>query len=152
MDDLLAHTRIRTDWTIDGPHGNVVVEGPTSEALWLIAGGTGIAQCCGIADHLDRVGQVQPVTLLWSVTDPLHFYCDSQLRAFTRWLSYRPLTDAPGRQNAAAMWLRQTRTIVGGRIILSGSPGFVYAVEHVLRDIAIEGASIESDVFSYAPR
>jgi CDP-4-dehydro-6-deoxyglucose reductase len=152
MNDLLARAPIGTEWTVDGPHGNVVVEGPTSDALWLIAGGTGIAQCCGIADHLDCGAQNKPVTLLWSVTDPAQLYCDSQLRAFTRWLLYRPLVDAPGTPNAAAVWLRCTDVTVRGRVILSGGPGFVYAVEEVLRDIAIEGTSIESDVFSYAPR
>ena len=69
MNDLLAHTAASAQWRIDGPHGNVTVEGPPTDTLWLIAGGTGIAQCCAIVEHLNRAAPTKPVTLLWSVTD-----------------------------------------------------------------------------------
>jgi CDP-4-dehydro-6-deoxyglucose reductase len=152
MNDLLARSNALTEWHVDGPYGNVTVEESPTDALWLIAGGTGITQCCAIVDRLNRVTLTTPVSLLWSVTDRALLYCDSELRAFAHWLSYRPLVDAPGFPNAAADWLRQTDETVHGRVILSGSPGFVYAVEDVLRNIAATGTSIESDVFSYAPR
>jgi len=153
MDDLLAQASADSaELKLDGPHGNVTVEGPTPEALWLIAGGTGIAQCYCIVDHLNRVAQSEPVHLLWSVTNAAQLYCDSQLRASASWLSYQPLVDVPGSSNAAAAWLRKTDAAVRGRVILSGSPGFVYAVDDVLRKIAVPGTSVESDVFSYAQR
>jgi CDP-4-dehydro-6-deoxyglucose reductase len=152
MNDLLARTDASTEWRVDGPHGSVTLEGSPTDSLWLIAGGTGIAQCCAIVDHLSGVARTQPVTLLWSVTDRALLYCDSELRAFAQWLWYRPLVDAPGSPNAAAEWLRRTDETVSGRVILSGSPGFVYAVDDVVRKIVAAGTSIESDVFSYAPR
>lgn len=153
MNDLLARAGSAADeWRVDGPHGNVIVEGPTTEALWLFAGGTGIAQCRCIVEHLHRVAQNEPVSLVWSVTDAAQLYCDSELRAFASWLSYRPLVDAPGSPNAAAAWLRETDVAIRGRVISSGSPGFVYALDDVIRKIAMAGTSFESDVFSYAPR
>jgi NAD(P)H-flavin reductase len=152
MNDLLTRAAEASEWKVDGPRGNVIVEGPTPDPLWLIAGGTGIAQCCCIVDHLRRVAQSEPVHLLWSVTDLAQLYCDSQLRAATRWLCYEPLVDAPGSTNAAVAWLRETDVAIHGRVILSGGPGFVYTVYDVLRGIARQGTSFESDVFSYAPR
>jgi CDP-4-dehydro-6-deoxyglucose reductase len=152
MNDLLASASATTEWTLDGPHGNVIVDGATTDALWLIAGGTGIAQCCCIVDHLRSVPQNEPVHLLWSVSDPAHLYCDSQLRARASWLSYEPLVDAPGSTtNAAVAWLRRNDVVVHGRVILSGGPAFVHAVHDVLRETTRAGTSFESDVFSYAP-
>jgi NAD(P)H-flavin reductase len=151
MNEMLADDA-NTEWTVNGPHGDVIVEGPTPDALWLIAGGTGIAQCCCIVEHLRSIAQSEPVHLLWSVSDPSHIYCDSELRTPARWLSYEPLVDSPGSTNAAVAWLRRNDVVVRGRVILSGSPGFVYAVHDELKKTAQAGTSFESDVFSYAPR
>jgi CDP-4-dehydro-6-deoxyglucose reductase, E3 len=149
MNELLASA---ADLQIDGPHGNVIVEGPTSDELLLIAGGTGIAQCGCIVDHLGSVAQQSPVRLIWGVTEPAQLYCDSQFRAAPRWLSYLALIDAPGRGSAAVEWLRQNSKPPRGRVIVSGSPGFVYAIDDALQAIGTARATVESDVFSYAPR
>jgi CDP-4-dehydro-6-deoxyglucose reductase len=153
MDELLdAAANGSHDVLIDGPFGDVFVHGPTQDNLLLIAGGSGIAQCRSILTHLRSVRQARDVHLLWSVTAADQLYCDDELRDFATWLHYAPLIDTPNAENAAVVWLRQSAAPDRGRIIISGGPGFVYAVVDALDEIRTTGASVESDVFSYAPR
>jgi len=141
-----------TELSIEGPFGDVRVRGPLDSDLWLFAGGSGISQCRSIADHLRSVGHARRVRLLWSVTDAEQLYCDAELRRFAPWLDYAPLVDSPERPNAAVAWLNETRPALGGRIVVSGGPGFVYAVVDAIERIGTGGATPESDVFAYAPR
>lgn len=149
MDEILAGSEVLQ---IEGPHGEVTVDGPVETPLSLIAGGTGIAQCCAIIEHLRDVVQRAPVNLLWSVADARQFYCEELLSAPSSWLTYRALVDPPGPSNAAVHWLRARELPPSGRTIVSGGPAFVYSVVDQLRLMGITDATIESDVFSYSPR
>jgi len=153
MDELLdAAANGSHDILIEGPFGDVSVHGPTLDELLLIAGGSGIAQCRSIITHLRSARQTRDVHLLWSVTAADQLYCDGELRAFATWLHYVPLIDKPNAESAAVAWLRQSATSHRGRVIISGGPGFVYAVVDALESLPTKGTSVESDVFSYAPR
>ncbi len=149
MNELLDGSR---DLSIEGPYGDVRFDGPYDDDLLLIAGGSGISQCRAIIDHLRERKQTHRVRLVWSVTQADQLYCDAELRAFARWLDYVALVDAPNSENAAIVWLRTAELPQSGRIVVSGGPGFVYAVVDVLRALGVGSAVIESDVFSYAPR
>ena len=149
MNELLQDA---TDLSIEGPFGDVRVNGPLDDDLLLIAGGSGIAQCRAILHHLRHVTHTRPVTLVWSVTQPDQLYCDDELRGFAPWLRYAAVVDTPQAKNAAVEWLRTHTRPTSGRIIVSGGPGFVYAVVDALHALGVAGVSIESDVFSYAPR
>jgi CDP-4-dehydro-6-deoxyglucose reductase len=138
--------------TIEGPLGDVHVAGPLNENLLLIAGGSGISQCRAIVEHLRCVQHSGDVTLVWSVTQPDHLYADTELRTFARWLDYQPLVDTPQAKSATLAWLRTHPLPTSGRIVVSGSPGFVHAVVDTLNELGASGVMIESDVFSYAPR
>lgn len=149
---LVAAANGSHDLLIEGPFGDVFVDGPAEDDLLLIAGGSGIAQCRSIIAHLRSTRQTHDVRLLWSVTAADQLYCDDELREFASWLHYVPLIDTPGAENAAVVWLRRLVGDVRGRIIISGGPGFVYAVVDLLEDVSATGALVESDAFSYAPR
>jgi CDP-4-dehydro-6-deoxyglucose reductase len=149
MDDLLDAAE---DLSLEGPFGDVRVAGPLDDDLLLIAGGSGIAQCRSILDHLRCVTQTRNVTLVWSVTQSKHLYCDAELRRFAPWLRYEPVVDAPEAGNAAVAWLRASARPTSGRVVVGGSPGFVYAVIDTLEALGVTGVALESDVFSYAPR
>ena len=62
------------------------------------------------------------------------------------------MTVRPGHLNAAIAWLRANALPTSGRLIVGGGPGFVYAVVDALEELGVTGVTIESDVFSYAPR
>jgi len=149
MQQLLEH-RTR-ELTIEGPFGDVRVRGPVVGGLLLIAGGSGIAQSRSIVEHLDLCGQTDAVRLVWSVTRDDQLYCDAELHGFARWLEYVAVVDSVEHGNAAVAWVR-TADLTADRIVLSGGPGFVYAVVDALIERGVAIASIESDVFDYAPR
>ncbi|HTO58284.1 MAG TPA: hypothetical protein VMJ74_10840 [Pseudomonadales bacterium] len=153
MSDIVdRETAIGSTLVVDGPFGDVRVGGPLDDDLWLFAGGSGISQCLSIAEHLRGVGQTRLVRLVWSVTQTDQLYCDATLRRFARWLEYTPLVDSPDTPNAAVAWLDDSRPALSGRIIISGGPGFVYALVDALERVGVGDATIESDVFAYAPR
>ena len=149
MNELLDGSH---ELSIDGPYGDIRFDGVFADDLLLIAGGSGIAQCHAIIDHLRERGQTHPVQLVWSVTHASQLYCDAELRSFAPWLEYIAVVDVPSSENAAVAWLRKVRLPQSGRILVSGGPGFVYTVVDVLNAVGVAGASVESDVFSYAPR
>jgi CDP-4-dehydro-6-deoxyglucose reductase len=138
--------------SIEGPFGDVRVIGPLEEGLLLIAGGSGISQCRAIAEHLRCVEHAHPVCLVWSVTQRDHLYADDELSRFAPWLEYEAVVDTPQEKSAILAWLRSRTLPTSGRVIVSGSPGFVYAVLDTLNELGATHLAIESDVFSYAPR
>lgn len=138
--------------SIEGPFGDVRVIGPLEEALLLIAGGSGISQCRAIVEHLRCIQHAHPVRLVWSVTQHDHLYADDELRRFASWLEYDAVVDTPQEKSAVLAWLRTHTLPTSGRVIVSGSLGFVYAVVDTLNELGATHLAIESDVFSYASR
>jgi CDP-4-dehydro-6-deoxyglucose reductase, E3 len=141
-----------TELSIEGPFGDVRITAPLTEDLLLIAGGSGISQCLAILEHLRRAEHARSVTLVWSVTQREHLYADAELRNFATWLNYEAVVDSPQATSAVLTWLRTHALPTSGRIIISGGPGFVHAVADTLSALGATNATIESDVFSYAPR
>jgi CDP-4-dehydro-6-deoxyglucose reductase, E3 len=155
MNELLAEwPDTSRELQLDGPFGEVCFDGPCDKDVLLIAGGSGIAQCLSIIEHLRAAGQTHRVRLVWSVTHASQLYRDAALRDFADWLDYVAVVDSPGGENGAIRWLRREIPRRAGRVVVSGGPGFVYAVADALNELTEDPAdtSIESDVFSYAPR
>jgi CDP-4-dehydro-6-deoxyglucose reductase len=140
---------------VDGPFGDVVVRAPTPHPLVLVAGGTGVGQCLGILEHLARSRQVDPVHLLWSVSAPGHLYGIAGLESLAarhRWFSFDALVDADDRRSAACTRLESLTIPANATVIVSGGPGFVYAVIDTLATRSGRPERVCSDVFAYAPR
>lgn len=152
---MLALVENTQTFEIEGPFGDVFVEGPTAARLCLIAGGTGIAQCLAILDHLERVGQRAPVRLVWSVSTPEHVYARDILEGVVRrqdWFRFEIAIDAPGDANGAVATLRRDGVPAEPEVILAGSPPFVYAVCDAIDALGGAPGRLRSDVFDYAPR
>lgn len=138
--------------SIEGPFGDVRVTAPLTEDLLLIAGGSGISQCRAILEHLRQAEHSRSVTLVWSVTHRDHLYADAEFRSYPNWLNYEAVVDSPQATSAVLAWLRTHALPASGRIVISGGPGFVHAVADTLNELGITEVTLESDVFSYAPR
>ena len=56
-------------------------------------------------------------------------------------------------ENEGLVWLREhAQEYAGYRIILAGSPGFVYAATDVLLAAGITQQAMHADAYAYAPR
>jgi NAD(P)H-flavin reductase len=162
MDELLARGG---DLTITGPAGDVFLELPLGEPLLLVCGGTGGAQALGMLDALTQAPPDHPVGLLWCADDPDGLAPARTLRVDPpRWLRSEFVIDASrGADNRGLERLRNQApdfeellgsgdSAVQPRIVLSGSPGFVYAVTDVLMAAGVSPDQMRSDGYAYAPR
>jgi CDP-4-dehydro-6-deoxyglucose reductase len=152
MDALLA---AGDALVLQGPFGAVSVDARETRPLLMIAGGTGAAQALSIIEDLTLRRTERPVTLLCCADGEPDFYFRRSLETIReRWLETVFIAD-PRRtpDNAAMLWLaRHADAFRDHRILLCGSPAFVYAAADVLTDAGIDGEKLESDVFAYAPR
>jgi len=152
MDELLARRR---PLTLRGPFGKITVSVDESRPLLLVAGGTGASQALAIIDDLRLGNPGVDVVLLACADDESDFYFRTWLDDDPRsWLDVTCIADA--RRDGANRGLRWLEARAGEflyhRVILSGSPGFVYAACDALKRGGIDQARFESDVFAYAPR
>ncbi|MEM8766230.1 MAG: hypothetical protein AAGE43_02205 [Pseudomonadota bacterium] len=150
MDELLKQSEL----TLVGGAGDVVLEPSDRSSLLLVAGGTGISQalCLAIAQTLRHPG-VQ-TELLACADEAGDLYFEDLLpetEAFTARLISDSRRDA---RNAGLSWLRdRAQTLCKNtRVILSGSPAFVYAATDMLTDAGVGAGQLASDVYAWAPR
>ena len=161
MDELLASSQT---FDIRGPLGDVRLPTAT-DALLLVAGGTGIAQALSMIDELAGRPPSYPVSLLWCVDQQRDLYCASDLAALAAdWLDIEYVVDAnrtTANRGLARLreraHLSQLALTQGGRagepwVLLAGGPGFVYRAMDRLLDAGIDEHCLHSDVFAYAPR
>jgi CDP-4-dehydro-6-deoxyglucose reductase len=155
LDERLAQLDQGDDLAIRGPFGSVCMQTPLAEPLLIIAGGTGGAQAMGLLDQLLAEPPSQPVILLWCADSGGDLYRRRWLESLDRaWLTAECIVDANREaSNLGLQWLRaQAPTLGHHQIILSGSPGFVYAAVDVLEAGGISQQQMASDVFDYSPR
>ncbi len=131
------------------------MRGAEAKPLLLVAGGTGAAQALAIVDDLTLRHRETPVTLLACADSEADFYFADALGAESRsWLNVELIAD-PRRDadNAALTWLTaQAQQHRDHRVVLCGSPDFVYAAQDALTRGGLSAERMESDVFAYAPR
>jgi len=152
FDELLAEGGTLA---IHGPFGTACLPEPLRAPLLIIAGGTGGGQALGLLDDLLAEPPSHPVSLLWCADRSEDLYRRGWLESLDHdWLTSECIADA--RRDAAnrgLVWLRdRAPTLANHRIILSGSPGFVYSAVDVLLPAGVLLEQMASDVFAYAPR
>ena len=143
MDRLLDTT---TRLAISPAQGEVIAP-PEHAALFVVAGGTGIAQAFSCAAARPR-GQT---TILWCADRETEIYELATLEEQPGVTVVTCVDDRRTPENEGLAWLaehagafRDTHTI------LAGSPPFVYAVTDVLEPLGVR--NLHSDVYAYAPR
>lgn len=142
---------------IRGPGGDVTLPVPLPAPALIAAGGTGVAQAMSFIDAFQDTDPGAGLTLLWCADAESDFYLRSELDALRApWLRTVLIAD---RERSAANrglgWLREHAgefRAPASAVVLAGGPGFVNAAYDTLTAAGIDGARIQSDVFSYAPR
>ncbi len=150
MDELLQAGRLR----IRGGSGGIRLPAEDTSPLLLIAGGTGISQALSLARAQTKRHPDIPVELLACADHGRDLYFDDQLPQ-TPAFRFEPVAD-PRRDagNRGLAWLAANahRWDESVRVILSGSPAFVYAATDVLIARGRPRNRLESDVYAWAPR
>ena len=152
LDELLTR---ESELTVDGPMGAVHLLLDDDRPLVLIAGGTGIAQSLslGAAQAMRHPRTTVRLLACAERTEDLYF---KDLLPLSKTFDAKLIADtARDGNNQGLRWMRENaETFMDpeSRIIISGSPPFVYAVTDVLVDVGCPANQIESDVYAYAPR
>lgn len=153
MDELLRQSN---SLEVRGPAGDVGLTLPLTSPALLVAGGTGIAQAMSFIDSFTMKDPGDRVTLLWCADVEGDFYLREALDSLNApWLETELIADPErSERNRALAWLhRHGSAFAGsGAVVLSGSPGFVYAAFDTLLGAGVTAEQMQSDVFSYAPR
>lgn len=155
MNELLEQGTL----SIQGGSGNVYLNPEDDSALLLVAGGTGISQalCLALAQR-SRQPRVDVRLLACADSEADLYFRDLLPPAIIAQLIADSNRD---RGNRGLQWLAsegaaylQTFEQTGKRVrvILSGSPAFVYAATDCLTGAGIPAEALESDVYAWAPR
>jgi CDP-4-dehydro-6-deoxyglucose reductase len=150
MDELLLDGRL----TLDGGAGDVTLSPEDDRPLLLVAGGTGISQALCLALAQTTRHPDSPVHLLACSDADTDLYFGDLLPSsstFRAELIADPSRDA---SNKGLSWLASQAPALApeSRVVLSGSPPFVYAATDTLIAAGIPQSQLESDVYAWAPR
>ena len=150
MDDLLRGKRLE----LEGGAGDVKLDPADDAPLLLVAGGTGISQALCLALAQTTRNPDTPVQMLACAdTEADHYFRDLLPSAVG--LRAQLIADSNrDERNAGQEWLAANGPNVSDatRVVLSGSPAFVYAATDTLIAAGLPETQLESDVYSWAPR
>ncbi len=150
MDELLAGDRLQ----LDGGAGDIRLLADDDRPLLLVAGGTGISQALCLATAQTARHPQATVQMLACADLAADLYFEDLLptsAGFSAELIADPKRDE---SNAGLRWLAENARRMPGntRVVLSGSPAFVYAATDTLIAAGLNQAQLESDVYAWAPR
>ena len=116
--------------------------------LVLICKGTGISQAASMTEHCKLLSSPRKILLIWNTDDA----SEAQVKDSPE--TWFPSIDqiVSNHQNLQNYLETQRNTLKNAHCIITGDPEFVYAVHDTLLKRDFLTASIQSDVFDYAPR
>jgi len=125
---------------------------PADTPLLLVAGGSGAAQAFSCAEQRSLYPSAR-TSMLWCADHAQEIY---DVERLTNYLSGQLEIHVDQRRTAAnegMVWLQaHAARFEDHHVIISGSPGFVYAVTDLLLAQGYDTEALASDVYAYAPR
>ena len=116
--------------------------------LVLICKGTGISQAVSMTEHCKLLSSSRKILLIWNTDDSLEAQIKDRPETWFPSID-QIVSNHQGLQN----YLESQRTTLNNaHCIITGDPEFVYTVHDTLLKHDFFTASIQSDVFDYAPR
>ena len=150
MDELLQSNRLK----LDGGAGDIRLLTEDDRPLLLVAGGTGISQALCLAQAQTSRHPTTPVQMLACANTRADLYFRDLLPS-VRSFSAELIADARrDESNAGLQWLADCAPHLAERtrVVISGSPPFVYAATDTLVASGIAQAQLASDVYAWSPR
>ena len=147
--DSLLLKEMLEQQTVDASPPQGSVRYPKDEKhLVLICKGTGISQAASMTEHCKLISTPRKILLIWNTDTPLETQAEDSPE------TWFPLIDqiVSHHQELLNYLETQRSSVKGAHCIITGDPEFVYAVHDMLLKRDFLMASIQSDVFDYAPR
>ena len=116
--------------------------------LVLICKGTGISQAASMTEHCELLSSTRKILLIWNTDDALETQAKDSPETWFPSID-QIVSNHQGLQNYLET---QRNTLNNAHCIITGDPEFVYTVHDTLLSHDFLTASIQSDVFDYAPR
>lgn len=147
MDQLLTGDAL----SLSEPQGNVTW-GQIDEPLLIIAGGSGAAQAFSCAEHR-ALHQTCITQILWCADVEDETYETDRLSRYANGKLTVCVDNQRTPQNQGLSWLRaHCKNFLDHRVVLSGSPAFVYTVTDLLLSENFAASQMHADAYTYAPR
>ena len=147
--DSLLLEEMLDQQTVDtsSPQGSVGY--PTDEKhLVLICKGTGISQAASMIEHCKLISTPRKILLIWNTDEPLGTQAEDSPETW-----FPSIDQIVSHHQELLNYLEtQRNSLKDAHCIITGDPEFVYTVHDMLLKRGFFMASIQSDVFDYAPR
>lgn len=148
MQQALTHSEIDVS-----PAMGDVRAGDPDVPLFVVAGGSGIAQAMSCARHRHDIGAQAPTTVVWCADETTHTRGADRFDTLDRTRLEVCVDATRDASNRGMTWLRtHAGEHTDAHVVLAGSPGFVYLVFDLLVAMGFSATQMASDVFAYAPR
>jgi CDP-4-dehydro-6-deoxyglucose reductase len=150
MDELLKGDRLQ----LEGGAGDVRLSRDDDRPLLLVAGGTGVSQalCLALAQTSRHPNTSVQMLACADAEADLYF---TDLLPTSPGFSAELIADSNrDDSNRGLSWLAENAAATASdtRVVLSGSPAFVYAATDTLITAGLNSVQLESDVYAWAPR
>jgi len=160
LTDRIGAVPVGTPVYLDGPHGNLTLDGRTGAGIALIAGGVGIAPLIGIIRQLRADGDRRPVVLLYGNRHAGQIVYDDELARLAEAPNVRVVhvlsEPAPGWTGATGRIDRSTierefhfEGASDWLYLVCGPPAMLEVVEDTLLARGVPGDRIVSERFNY---
>ena len=150
MDELLEGARLQ----LDDAAGDVRLRVEDNLPLLLVAGGTGVSQALCLALAQTARHPDSRVMMLACADAEADLYFNDLLPVSAQFRAELIADANRDERNAGLQWLTENGVQFAdqARVVISGSPAFVYAATDTLLATGITAAQLESDVYAWAPR
>ena len=147
--DSLLLEEMLDQQTVDASSPQGSVRYPMDEKhLVLICKGTGISQAASMIEHCKLISTPRKILLIWNADEPLETQADDSPETW-----FPSIDQIVSHHQELLNYLEtQRNSLKDAHCIITGDPEFVYTVHDILLKCGFFMASIQSDVFDYAPR
>lgn len=148
MDDLLTGSTL----TFTRAMGDVRTGAP-QQRLFVIAGGSGVAQAFSCAEYRHAAQAAASITILWCADQSQDIYQRELLTSYDNLTLHVKIDERRTPDNEGMSWLvGHCAEYHDAYVVIAGSPGFVYTATDILLGHGFNRNQLHADAYSYAPR
>lgn len=127
--------------------------GAPQQQLFVVAGGSGVAQAFSCAEYRHSSQATASTTILWCADQTQDIYQRARLASYNNLTLHVKIDERRTPDNEGMSWLADNcADFREAYVVLAGSPGFVYTATDILLRAGFNRNQLHADAYSYAPR